>query len=124
MNDGRAIQQVIARWRERQAEWARLHVQVDGAALLVEVIATLERIADGEGRQPLTLTNASELSGYSTDHLARLIRSGKLANHGKKGKPLIRYSDLPVRPKSGAIAGDANKTYDPNTDARSLRVRR
>lgn len=117
------ISEIIERWRERQREWLRLHVQVDGAALASEIVADLEQIASGDGQSTLTLTAASQLSGYSSDHLSRLIRDGKLSNHGRKGKPLIRRSELPMRPRA-AIANGGNGRYSPVTDARSLRVRR
>lgn len=68
---------------------------MDGAALADQVIADLERIAVGDWQASLTLTDASALSGYSADHLSRLIREGKLANRGRKGKPLVRRSELP-----------------------------
>ncbi len=124
MSDTVDIGAIIQRWFERQAEWSRLHIRVDGAALADEVIADLERIAAGDGLATLTLTDASNLSGYTTDHLSRLIREGKLANHGRKGKPLVRRSELPMRPKD-TIANARNSGYDPITDARlSLGVRR
>ena len=117
------ISEVIQRWTDRQAEWSRLHVQVDGAALAGEIVADLESIAEGDGSDELTLTAASALSGYSTDHLSRLIRVGSLPNAGQKGAPRIRRADLPIRPKRD-IATARSMPYDPVTDARSLGIRR
>src|SRR3954468_20019993 len=45
----------------------------------------------------LSLHRASEESGYSADHLGRLLRAGKIPNSGRTAKPLIRRSDLPVK---------------------------
>jgi hypothetical protein len=123
MNRPAHIGEIIQRWRERQTEWLRLRVQVDGAALAGEVVADLEKIAEGDGGEELTLTAASTLSGYSTDHLSRLIRDGSLPNAGRKGVPRIRRADLPMRPKR-CIATPRNNGYNPDTDARSLGVRR
>lgn len=45
----------------------------------------------------LSLHRASEESGYSIDHLGRLLREGKISNAGRRAKPLIRRCDLPVK---------------------------
>jgi hypothetical protein len=117
------IGEILRRWQERQAEWSRLNVQVSGAALAGEIVADLEKIAESDGSDELTLSAASRASGYSVDHLSRLIREGSLPNAGKKGSPRIRRSDLPIRPKTG-IAKMNGIAYNAVTDARSLRVRR
>jgi hypothetical protein len=123
MNRPEHITEIIQRWTDRQAEWSKLGANVNGAALAAEVVADLEKIAASNGDAELTLTDASTLSGYSTDHLSRLIREGKLENRGRKGAPRIRRADLPLRPKGG-IATARNNGYNPDTDARSLGVRR
>ena len=48
----------------------------------------------------LTLAEAAEETGFSVDHLGRLLREGKILNAGRKGAPRIRRTDLPrgVRP--------------------------
>lgn len=117
------ITEIIARWSAREAEWSRLGASVNGSALAAEVIADLERIAASNGDDELTLSDASALSGYSSDHLSRLIREGKLENLGRKGAPRIRRADLPIRPKG--IAKINGIAYNAVTDARlSLEVRR
>jgi len=45
----------------------------------------------------LSLHRAAEESGYSVDHLGRLLREGKIPNSGRRAKPLIRRGDLPVK---------------------------
>ena len=69
-----SIVEIMQRWSERQAEWLRLRVQVDGAALAGEIVADLEKIAESDGGEERTLAGVSNLNGYSTDHLPRLIR--------------------------------------------------
>jgi len=96
---------------------------VDGASLIEAFLADLDALGDAEAEEVMTIAQAAARSGYSTDHLSRLIREGKLANYGRKGAPRIRHADLPVRP-GGHIARIPDRAYDPNTDARSLRVRR
>jgi hypothetical protein len=47
---------------------------------------------------PLTLSEAAAESGYSVDHLSRLLRSNRLPNAGRRYSPRIRRGDLPRRP--------------------------
>lgn len=117
------ISEILERWTARQAEWARLRVQLDGAALAGDIVADLEKIAQGEQDVALTLGAAAAISGYSTEHLGRLLRDGIIPNAGRKHSPRILRSDLPIRPKR-RVAHANGTSYDVLTDARSLRVRR
>jgi len=45
----------------------------------------------------LSLQRAAKESGYSADHLGRLVREGKIRNSGRKSRPMIRRVDLPVK---------------------------
>jgi hypothetical protein len=81
-------------WTHRRDEWRRLGVQVDGAKLADEILAELEQL-DAAGEQLLTLVEASEESGYSANHLGRLVRSGDIPNAGRSNAPKIRRRDLP-----------------------------
>ena len=42
-----------------------------------------------------SLVEASRESGYSADHLGRLVRDGKIPNAGRPGAPRIALKDLP-----------------------------
>jgi hypothetical protein len=106
---------MLARWESRRGELARLHAQVDGAALVEEFLSDLEAMAADE--QPVTLTRAAAVTGYSADHLSRLIKSGKLKDHGRKHAPRVKVSECPRKPAIAAIAG---QQYNANTDALSL----
>jgi hypothetical protein len=55
--------------------------------------ATILHMAD----ELLSLHSAAQESGYSVDHLGRLLREGKIPNSGRKAKPLIRRGDLPTK---------------------------
>src|SRR5215212_9098784 len=48
----------------------------------------------------LSLRSAAQESGYSADHLARLLREGKIPKSGRKAKPLIRRRDLPQKARN------------------------
>ena len=60
----------------------------------------LELALHDRADERLTLAEASLRSGYSQDHLALLIREGRIPNAGRRGSPRIRAIDLPVRPAS------------------------
>ena len=53
--------------------------------------------------QPLArCPEAARRSGYSADHLGRLVRNGKIPNSGRPGTPSIARRDLPR--KASALA--------------------
>lgn len=104
-------------------DYERIDAYVSGGKLLRSVICDLEAIAAEDINQPVTLTRAAEISGYSADHIGRLVRQGKLKNVGRRGVPRVISSDLPRRPRSRLVSR-APQPYDADTDARSLRVRR
>jgi hypothetical protein len=114
--------EVFDRWVTRRDELRRLNAIVDGATLCEEVLLDLEKLVVASSSETLTLAEAAARSGYSRDHLSRLVRRGKLTNVGRKHRPRLLAGELPSRPRELAAQGTAS--YDPNTDARSLRVRR
>lgn len=88
-------------WRVR-AQIFRDHEQLSVAIAYERCANELERALTAAEEAPLTLSEASELSGYSTDHLGRLVRDGKIPNAGRPGAPRIARGDLPR--KSGRMA--------------------
>ena len=77
----------------------------------------LDAALAAEGNELLTLTAAALASGYSADHLARLIHAGTLANHGRHHAPRVRRSELP---RKLSVAPRGPVPYDPDADARDL----
>lgn len=116
----KSMRDVIERWQAKRAELARYHAQVDGEALVAEMLADLDALADGEAA--VSLPVAGNETGYSTDHLSRLIKEGKLTNYGRKHAPRVRLSECPRKSSAsaGRLAGGAGMPYHPTTDARSL----
>ena len=57
--------------------------------------AQLEEAFRDDDEATLTLTDAARESGYSTDHLARLVREGKIPNAGRPSAPRIARRHLP-----------------------------
>ena len=113
----------ITHWTRRREEFQRLNVLVNGASLCDEVLKDFESFIDTEENALLTLKEAAQHSGYSQDHLGRLVRDGNLHNHGRQGAPRIRKGDVP-RKVAAAVAPGSQSTYDPHADARKLGGRR
>ncbi|MDQ6770211.1 MAG: hypothetical protein M3Z54_09510 [Gemmatimonadota bacterium] len=83
------------RWLARRDQLRRLHALVDGAVLCDQLLAELDHLTDEAATEPLCLHQASKESGYSVDHLARQIRTGRIPNAGRRGSPRIRRDHLP-----------------------------
>jgi hypothetical protein len=89
--------EILARWQARRTEWERLKVRVDGATLCNEVIADLEALVESEDGVLLSLTEAASYSGYSREHLGRLVSGGHIRNWGRPSAPRVRRGDLPIK---------------------------
>ena len=113
----------VRKWTSRRDDFQALGVLVDGARICNEVLADFGKVRETESNAALTLREAAARSGYSTGHLGRLVRRGKIRNAGEPRAPRIRIADLPTRP-SAVVAQLRPRKYDPDTDARSLVNRR
>jgi excisionase family DNA binding protein len=114
---------VLARWRRRREEWARLKVSVDGATLCEEFLADLQEVLREAEGQVLTLAEAAEYSGYSEDHLRRLVREEKLAAERLGRRLFFKAADLPRKSRT-AVDPHPVRGYDPAADARQVAARR
>lgn len=110
------------RWSAVRTTLAEAGALVDGARLLDRVLADAEAVFATEEAETLTLAHAARESGYSRDHLARLLRSGTLPNAGRPRSPRIRRSDLPRKPSRLPTARPCPQLLgaDPEQIARSV----
>src|SRR5688572_23117786 len=108
--------EIIDRWTARRDELRRLNASVDGAALCDELLADLKSVAADPAQKPVTVRQAAQLSGYSEDHIGRLVRDGKLQNVGRKHAPRVLPSELPKRAKI-QLAASSRAPYNPVADA-------
>ncbi len=109
------VRSLPALWRQRAVE---LRPFAEAAARAFEVAAEdLAAALVTADDRVLTLREASRESGYSADHLARLVRDGTIPNAGRRHAPRIRSADLPRR---APVAGQSRSGYDPAADAREL----
>ena len=86
-------------WR-RQAKTLRRYGGETPAVALESCAAELEATLRERDETTLSLTDAARESGYSTDHLGRLVRDGRIPNAGRPGAPRIARRHLPR--KTGA----------------------
>jgi excisionase family DNA binding protein len=107
-----------SRWERRRDDFAQLRAQIDAATLIDQLLAELALATADQHTTLLTLTQASHVSGYSADHLGRLVRTGELTNYGRPHAPRVRTGDLPRRARRPL---GASTDYDPAADASSLR---
>jgi len=88
----------VAKWRAERDRFSRYGVRVDPVPLLDDLLQDAAAALASDQDELLTLTQAAAASGYSADHLARLIRTGRLPNVGVKHAPRLRRGDLPHKP--------------------------
>ncbi len=68
------------------------------AATLEAAAEQLEAALRAEADTTLTVSQAAAESGYSPDHIERMLRQGRLRNVGRKHAPRVRRADLPHKP--------------------------
>lgn len=120
---GTKLEALAETWRT-QAELFAEHECPDVAATYRRVAEQLERGLRAWEDERLTIKDAAAESGYSAEHLRRLVRSGKLdvqRNAGRKSRVKVRRGDLPAKPSGRKeVAENQASTYDPEEDARSI----
>ena len=83
-------------WRERAKGLARYAPTV--ATAIEELADELAAVLAESDETLLSLEAAGRESGYSADHLGRLVKQGSLRNYGRKHAPKVRRGDLPRKP--------------------------
>lgn len=91
--------EALAALHDLQNRLASMEAMVNGANLIDQVLSIVTPALDQP--EPLhSLSEAARITGYSADHLGRLLRDGVIPNHGQKGRPRVRVSEIPVRQRS------------------------
>ena len=94
MTDRTSVEGLPANWR-RHAKRLRRYGGEPPATALERCAAELEATLTERDETTFSLVEASRESGYSADHLGRLVRDGKIPNAGRAGAPRIALKDLP-----------------------------
>lgn len=91
----------VDQWRSRAANLAAWGA-TDAARIWEIAARELEEYELEHALESLTVTQAAAESGYSVEHIGRLVAEGRIENAGKKGSPRIRRCDLPKKPQKSA----------------------
>ncbi len=117
------LSDLVQKWSRDRDILAQFGCQVDGAKLLDALLLDLAKV-DRSGRSEiLTLPEAARETGYTVDHIGRLVREGRLTNAGRHHAPRVIRGELPTNRRPG-IAPGTGQAYDPDADARALLGRR
>lgn len=97
------LNQLRAKLEAQADEFDRLGVMVPAGKLCRAILQDLEMLEmrGSEAAEILSMQEASQHSGYSGDHLARLVKQGKLPTlrpAGSRARYAFRRSDLPQKP--------------------------
>jgi hypothetical protein len=120
------VQNLRRSWNAKADEFADHHCDAAAAAYR-QAAEDVERELRAWNRELLTIAEAAEESGYSKEHLRRLVRKDKLLTERGKGarsRLHLRRGVLPA--KSGQTPGGASEVrsvYDPAEDARDIAKR-
>ncbi len=93
-----SIRKLPAAWR-RQAKTLRRYGGRALATALERCADELEGTIQERDETTLSLTDAARESGYSREHLGRLVRDGKIPNAGRPGAPRVERRHLPRKRK-------------------------
>jgi hypothetical protein len=101
-------------WEDKFASSCEtLGVQINAAALVRSLVASLREIRGASLDAHITLTEAAVETGYSTKQVSRWVKDGKLENVGTTHLPRVRRRDvlqhkktsiLPQRPAATIVA--------------------
>ena len=85
-------------WRDEAGRLRERYADERGAQLFELHAKELEEAITKDQNEVLGLAQAANESGYSADHLGRLLAKGSIPNAGRKNAPRVRRCDLPIRP--------------------------
>ena len=95
-----AMQDLVTRWRSEADTVERCGHESTGK-LIRRMTGELEEALRDDQDETLTLAEAALESGYSVEHLRKLLANDVIPNAGAKGRPRICRRDLPARPVTG-----------------------
>ncbi len=104
------VEALPADWR-KQAKTLRRYGGETPATAIERCADDLEATLVERDETTFSLVEASRESGYSADHLGRLVRDGKIPNAGRPGAPRIALKDLPRKAQAPAEPRLADKPY-------------
>lgn len=113
--------ELVNDWKARARKLREWAAAEEAAKAWEAAAAELEAALVGQAERRLNLQEAAAASGYSPDHLGRLLREGRVPNAGRTHAPRVRVGDLPLKP--GRTRG-TQKGQEPPRVPRAQIVRR
>ena len=101
MSERTSVETLPAAWR-RHAKALRRYGGETPATALESCAAELEATLVERDETTFSLVAAAHESGYSADHLGRLVRDGRIPNAGRPGAPRIARGHLPRKAQAPA----------------------
>ena len=102
------LQELCERWTAEQNRYRADGALVQPDRLIARFVDDLLALEQNRG-ELLNLTQAAASSGYSRQYLARLVRQGRLADHGRPRAPRLKMADLPIKPGHLPPAGSGRE---------------
>lgn len=96
---------LTSRWRN-EAEIFERRGAANQAATLMSCADELEQWMRERELEKLSLTQATEESGFSYSALQKMVAKGRLTNVGDKNRPRVRRCDLPRKPSRSTPVED------------------
>ena len=91
-----AMKDLVARWRS-EAETVERCGQEPTGKLIRRLSAEVEEALRDDQNETLTLAEAALESGYSVEHLRKMVAAETVPNAGERGRPRIRRIDIPLK---------------------------
>lgn len=85
---------LVQQWRDHASLFRRYRANQQ-AEWLEDRAAELEAALRAQDDELVNLTEAARISGYTADHVGRLVRGGVIQNLGRPNAPKVRRGDLP-----------------------------
>ena len=114
------LRDLAVRWKTEADTLERRYADERAARLFRLHAVELEEAIREEEAEALTLQEASAESGFSADHLGRLLRDGKLPNAGRPHAPRIRRDRLPVKAGCAVANGEPGSHLSRTAIVRSV----
>ena len=119
-----SVEGLPANWR-RRAKALRRYGSEPPAVALERCADELEATIRDRDETTLSLVEAARESGYSRDHLGRLVRDGKIPNAGRPNAPRIARRHLPRKaPAEAPLAEEPRPRERSNTQIVQSIIRR
>jgi hypothetical protein len=97
VNRNKHVRELVEKWRAEVTNLRNLYFDERVSRIVARLADELNQALESDEAELLTLEQAAGESGYSAEHLGRMVRTGRVANGGRAHAPRIRRADLPLK---------------------------